>query len=471
MRRTWKLALSMVLLFTLPATADDPPWAERSAAIGAIAEMPSGVLNSAALNNLTRIGERLFSAKFTVNDGAGRPAATQANLPTKRRHRAAQSFARTSGPDSNACASCHNDPAPGGAGDFVTTVFLSEGFSNSDFDTTDPQFSNERGTNHIFGAGLVELLAREMSADLESLRDQALQTAAKSGEPVRVILQSKGVSFGRLTAMPDGLVDLSGVDGVDTDLVIRPFSQKGVMTSLRQFTINAMNHHHGMQADERFGPRWTGSNDFDEDGVGAELSLADISALVAWQATLPAPVRSSPKDETWAKASRAGEASFASLGCTGCHIPALPLKSLNFADPGSFDGAGTLNTTQVNAPAIYNLGLLDWTKTLSRNERGEILVPLFGDLKRHKMTDRSIESLGNELLAQRFVDRNIFMTAELWGVGSTAPYGHRNDFTTLDEIILAHGGDARTARDNYLNAAVETRSALIAFLRTMVIAP
>jgi cytochrome c peroxidase len=57
------------------------------------------------------------------------------------------------------------------------------------------------------------------------------------------------------------------------------------------------------------------------------------------------------------------------------------------------------------------------------------------------MTDNQIDALGNELLSQRFVDRNIFQTAELWGVGSTRPYGHRNDFTTLDEIILAHGGN------------------------------
>ncbi len=120
-------------------------------------------------------------------------------------------------------------------------------------------------------------------------------------------------------------------------------------------------------------------------------------------------------------------------------------------------------------PAVYDLALLDWTKTLPRNDKGQILVPLFGDLKRHRIADSEVNRLGNELLAQRFVERDVFMTAELWGVGSTAPYGHRNDFTTLDGVIRAHGGEARQARDAYIAAEEADRSDLIAFLKTLVI--
>ncbi len=470
---TIRFTMLLVALLGLPATvgAGDKPWAEHSAALGAVGERPGGKLAIAELEALIDIGEQLFTAKFTVGDGAGRPDATQAIVPTLARTRAVQAFARLAGPDANSCAACHNDPVLGGASDFVTNVFASEGFANADFDTTDPQFSNERGTNSLFGAGLVELLAREMSRDLGALRTKALRDAAASGEPVRIALLTKGVSFGFLTAMPDGLVDLQDIDGVDTDLVIRPFSQKGVITSLRQFTINAMNDHHGMQAEERFGARWTGKADFDGDGKVAELSGGDISALVAWQATLPNPGVMAPEDARWAAAAAKGARAMADMGCQVCHRASLPLKSLAFADPGPFDVSGTLNTGQVQTPAIYDLGLLPWAARLPRNDRGEIMVPLFGDLKRYKMTDRVNDRLGNELLAQRFVDRNIFMTTELWGVGSTAPYGHRNDFTTLDEIILAHGGEARKARDAYENASAETRSNLIAFLRTLVIGP
>jgi cytochrome c peroxidase len=157
------------------------------------------------------------------------------------------------------------------------------------------------------------------------------------------------------------------------------------------------------------------------------------------------------------------------FGCSGCHIPALPLDSLKFQDPGPVDAAGTLNLTQVKEPAIYDLNLLEWAQKLPRNNKGEVMVPLYGDLKRHTMTDSDNEKLGNELLSQRFVDRNIFMTAELWGVASTAPYGHRNDMTTLDEIIRAHGGEASAAGQRYAAASDDDRDAIIAFLRTLVI--
>ena len=134
----------------------------------------------------------------------------------------------------------------GGAGDFSVNVFVSEGFQNTDFDNTDPQFSNERNTNHLFGAGLIELLAREMTTELQALRTQALQKAKQTGTTYSTALTTKGVTFGKLHAHPNGIVDLSEIEGLDQDLIIRPFSQKGVMTSLRQFTINALNHHHGM---------------------------------------------------------------------------------------------------------------------------------------------------------------------------------------------------------------------------------
>lgn len=450
------------------ALADDP-WIEKSHKTPVDQARYSGALDAADLTELIDHGERLFKAKFTLLDGAGRPMATQAIIPTKRKRLPAKEFHRTAGLDANSCASCHNDPVVGGAGDFSVNVFVSEGFDHADFDTTDPQFSNERNTNHLMGAGLVELLAREMTAELHRIRREALRDARSSGVHQTRDLIAKTVRFGQITAAPDGILDLSQIDGLDSDLVIRPFGQKGVMTSLRQFTINALNHHHGMQADERFGARWTGEQDFDEDGISREISTGDISALVAWQATRPPPSQVTPAAPSWRKAAAAGDRLFDAIGCASCHIRALPLETLLFDDPGPFDAAGTLRQGELESSAHYDLELLDWANALPRNAKGQIMVPLFSDLKRHVMTDRQVAALGNELLSQRFVERNVFQTSELWGIGSTAPYGHRGDFTTLDEIIRAHGGGGRESRDNYLALTGRDKSALIAYLKTLVI--
>lgn len=450
-------------------TNSEKPWIEKSLNAHVDRSDFTGTLSRDELKNLASKGEALFGAKFTILDGVGRPLATHAIIPTKRRHLKQKLFNRISGLDANSCSSCHIEPRIGGAGNFTLNVFASEGFSGQGADSTNPQFSNERNTNHIFGAGLVELLAREMTAELHELRKNLLRDARSSGEDQSVKLITKGVDFGSLTASANGLIDLSNIQGIDTDLVIRPFTQKGVITSLRQFTVNALNQHHGMQASERFGQRWTGEDDFDGDGVINEMSPGDVSALVAWQATLAPPLISKPTSVIWQNASAKGEQLFGDLNCTSCHIPSLPLDSLKFSDPGPLDAAGTLRQSDSDITAIYDLAKTEWAASLPRNSAGQVLVPLFGDLKRHVMSDGEVLSLGNELLSQRFVARNEFITGELWGVASTMPYGHRGDMTTLEEVITAHGGEARASRDSYLKLRLQDRQNIIAYLKTMVI--
>ena len=300
------------------------------------------------------------------------------------------------------------------------------------------------------GAGLVELLAREMTAELQAIRAAAIAQACATGKDASADLVTKGVRFGSIVAHPDGIVDLDAIDGVDSDLIVRPFSRKGVFTSLRQFTINALNIHHGMEAVERFGVRWTGSHDFAESGVPDSITAGDVSALVAFQATLPPPAVKTDLPDDWRYAADVGAKTFKDIGCASCHIETLPLKSLVFTDPAPYDMAGTLRSGEVKEPIRIDLAALPFAKTLKKNDKGEWLIPVYSDLKRHLVVDETINALGNELQAQRFVERDVFLTPRLWGVGSTSPYGHNGAFRMLDEIIAAHGGDARFSRDAYV---------------------
>ena len=125
----------------------------------------------------------------------------------------------------------------------------------------------------------------------------ALAIARARGEDVEVGLTAKGVSFGWIVARPDGTFDASRLEGVDPDLIIKPFGAKGVVISLREFTINALNQHHGIQAIERFGWERTGRRDFDEDGVEVEFTIGHVSALTLFQAALPPPRPRKPGGE------------------------------------------------------------------------------------------------------------------------------------------------------------------------------
>ncbi len=128
-----------------------------------------------------------------------------------------------------------------------------------------------------------------------------------------------------------------------------------------------------------------------------------------------------------------------------------------------------MRASETSRSIRIDLSKMPFASQLQKNDKGEWLIPLFSDLKRHLMVDAQVNALGNELQAQRFVERDVFLTPRLWGVGSTAPYGHRGDFRSLDEIISAHGGEARFSRDAYLACDKPMRDDVIAFLRSLEI--
>jgi hypothetical protein len=107
---------------------------------------------------------------------------------------------------------------------------------------------DSRNTPHLFGLGLKEMLADEMTSDLRAIRSQAVTTAKQTGRPVTLALVTKGVSFGSITAKPDGSFDTSQVQGVDPDLRIRPFFAQGGTISIREFIVGALNAEMGLQA-------------------------------------------------------------------------------------------------------------------------------------------------------------------------------------------------------------------------------
>src|SRR5215469_1504239 len=96
-----------------------------------------------SIPKLIQFGEKLFTAKWTVQEGQGRPhvKGTAAGPPLSDPSEALvfpRNFNRISGPDSNSCAGCHNEPFIGGGGDRATEVFvLGQRFDFVSFDHND----------------------------------------------------------------------------------------------------------------------------------------------------------------------------------------------------------------------------------------------------------------------------------------------------------------------------------------------
>ncbi|MCA8954222.1 MAG: thiol oxidoreductase, partial [Planctomycetes bacterium] len=407
-----------------------------------------------------------------------------------------RAFNRISANDSNSCAGCHNAPFVGGGGDFVTGVFvLGHRFDFATFDAADQvplrgalqengqpgtlqQIANYRATVGMQGSGYIELLAREITVDLQRRRDWIRPGGSSE-------LVSKGVSFGVLARATDGSWNTSQVTGLPApslattgaadppNLIVRPFHQAGAVVSLRQFTNNAFNHHHGIQSTERFGA----NTDPDGDAHTNELTRADVTAVAIWQATLPVPGRVIPRNPHIEAAIRRGEQLFTQIGCAICHVPTLPLRDTRFVEPNPFNPAGNLRPGDAPAYAV-DLGDPRLPGPRLESTPDGTAVPAFTDLKLHDIcagpNDPNIEALDMLQPAGSpafFAGNRRFLTRRLWGCANEPPYFHHGQFTTLREAIHAHGGEAAASRQAFAALSAHERDCVIECLKSLQMLP
>lgn len=472
---------------------------------------------------LIEFGSQLFNAKFTIQEGAGRPrskgtgaAISDPSSPLV----FPRNFDRLSSPDANSCAGCHNAPIPGGGGDRVTEVFvLAQRFDHLTFDHADgimtrgavdesgkfvtmENATNDRKTIGMNGSGFVEMLARQMTADLQVERD-----ATPSGSSTQ--LMSKGVSFGILTHNADGTWNTSQVQGLAApslaskgttppSLIIRPLHQVGNVISIRQFSNNAFNHHHGMQSEERFGP----NADPDGDGFANELTTADLTAASMFQATLAVPGRVIPNDPDIERANVKGEAMFDRIGCAACHAT-LPLTASNnpglpgqpawiYFEPNPYNPATGPNSPNLQLGATnYPVSAPPLTVDLTSDmlppprlkaHRGVVLVPAYTDLKLHDIsatsdpkTDPECEPLDQNQPAGSpgfFAGNCKFITRKLWGFyNQGGAFMHHGKFTTAREAVAAHNGEALTQRKAFDALPTDLQNDIIEFLKSLQVLP
>jgi mono/diheme cytochrome c family protein len=402
-------------------------------------EIDAGRWPTAALFD---VGGTLFHLPFTRALGHG-----GADLPPHGRVQAGE----RGGPDAQRCADCHRRGGPAGAGSAADNAFLAG-------DGDDVTGALARNPIALAGAGAIEALAAEMTRDLARTRDEARSRARREGAPASVELRTKGVTFGRLTAQPDGSID-AAVEGIDPDLVVRPFGWKGTYASVRDAVESSLLLHLGIESEqlERAGTaeRVGGGppDDRDRDGVKREITEGQLTALTLYVALQPVP-QILPSDDAdvvsrWA----AGRNRFAAIGCAGCHVPALRLESPHLAVP-SRAGAGAVTVDLTREAAV--------PRVERQRETDALDVYLFSDLKRH--------DLGPELAEPRS-DRGVpgatFLTRPLWGLARSAPYLHDGRAPTLEDAILAHGGEAAPSRARYAALAEHERGEIRTFLTSL----
>lgn len=453
---------------------------------------------------LVDFGQKLFNAKWTSQEGGGRPLTKGTGAPLSDPNDPLvfpRNFNRISAPDANSCVGCHAQPfgVPGGHGDIVANVFvLGQRFDFATFDrinflptkssvdelgrpVTLQSIANSRITIGMFGSGFIEMLARQITRDLQAIRDATLP-----GEIHPLV--SKGISYGSISRHLDGTWDTSQVEGIPApslatggasappSLVIRPFHQAANRVSLRDFSNTAFNQHHGIQSTERFGK----GTDPDGDGVINELTRADMTAVCVFQATMAVPGRVIPNDPEIEAAVLVGEQKFHTAGCAVCHLPSLPLDNQGwiFSEPNPYNPPGNLRIGE--APTLYvNLIGDDLPQPRLKPDKGGVVqVPAYTDLKLHNICsgpdDPNAEPLDMNQPAGSmgfFAGNEKFITKKLWGCGNQPPFFHHGQFTTLREAILAHAGEADASRQAFQALTAYEQGSIIEFLKTLQVLP
>ena len=373
------------------------------------------------------------------------------------------------------CAGCHGRPrgAAGFGGDVATRP-------------------DSRDAPHLFGLGLQEMIADEITADLRSQRAQAITQAGSQGRPVSRNLVSKNISYGTIRANPDGTVSTAGVRGVDADLRVKPFFAHGGTTSIREFVVGALNDEMGLQAVDplllqaaaggrvitptgmvldgsqdlvKTGIATSASDDPDGDGVRNEIpaALVDYLEFYLFNYFKPGTYRQTSVTDT-------GRQLMVKIGCTGCHVPDVAIaRDRRIADvETAYDRSlGLFNALFANA-ALLVAEEDDGSghPTLKRALGNPFVVRnFFSDMKRHDLGSKFNERNYDGTLTTQF------MTEPLWGVGSSPPYGHDGRSINLREVILRHGGEALASRNAFAKLSDSQRSAILEFLDALVLFP
>lgn len=414
-----------------------------------------------------RRGRQLFQRKFTVQQGVG-PRVQDGSGDANTTLALGAGLA-------DSCSACHGRPrgAAGFGGDVATRP-------------------DSRDAPHLFGLGLKEMLADEITTDLRSVRDRAIALAQQREKAITVPLLSKGIEYGTLVAKPDGSVDTSGVRGIDSDLRVRPFFAHGGKISIREFIIGALNDEMGLQAVDpelaqakaggrlvtpagmvldgsldrlESPPAANDTADPDGDGVKNEIPASVVDYLEYYLLNYFKPGAYEQTHQV-----TKGRRLFATIGCARCHIPDLTInRDRRVADVETvFDPVhGGFNGLFATAVPLF-------TSTSDGHDLPSLKTPkcapfvvknIFTDFKRHDLGPSFHEREYNGTV------RKEFLTTPLWGVGSTPPYGHDGRSINLTEVILRHGGEALREAAAFDHLSDENRSAVLEFLNSLVIFP
>jgi hypothetical protein len=407
--------------YTLNMTCTNNACALAGAPNAATVRLNQATIDSGGINaaDIFDVGDFTFEHIFTVAEGlgnalAGAPGNGTAR-PAFRNFPNNVHFAAFGAPEAQSCITCHNLGGDDGAGDRNHDIFqIGDGINRAS--------GVERNPPTVLGNGYRQRIGEEMTIDLQAELAAAKLQAKNTNMAVTKALTSKGISFGSVVANVDQTVNFAGLQGVDTDLIIKPFGWKGREATLKRFVEGGFRVHFGIQSQPQVDGKCPNTNllgtgacpDPDGDGVTNELTEGGLSAMAVYMGLREIPVRVPAITAAAQARANSGETLFKNVGCATCHTQNMTANSaihVEAADSVAAHGTGgkgvTLNLCVDNKdPKVTCVG-------------NSATIEVFSDFKRH---DVGTVLADNQPFNQ--IAANQFITAPLWGISVSAPYMH-----------------------------------------------
>ena len=418
--------------------------------------------------------------------------------------------------NANSCAACHHLRAPGGGGSLEHNVdLLSRDIpdANSSSRKKSALRSNVEKVHPAFSAppnGATNVLLHRFSTEPRYERwrlvllgfkppvalspdnaanfSRAIQEKQSSRPPVADLPRKHGVSLRLSQRNSTALFGAGLIDSISDDTLLKlakeqaerndgiagrvarasdrkvgRFGWRGQVATLRDFVLTACAMELGLQNEghaqalDPLSPRKYQS--------GTDLTPEQCNALVAYVASLPAPVELPAVDQQQAKMLSRGERLFESTGCAACHVRDVGNVHGLYSDLLLHDMGPSLEDplpaiperirAQSEGNSVYASGsvqsIAGASSTIGRRGCG---YPSASD-----RSDNFVDAPSNI--------RREWKTPALWGVRDSAPYLHDGRARTLTEAITAHGGEAELSMKKFKGLDYLSRSHLLMFVNSL----
>ena len=267
---------------------------------------------------------------------------------------------------------------------------------------------SQRNPTPLFGVGLID-----------AIPDEAIEAASRRKFPGSAQVR------GRVSRLKDGRVGR--------------FGWKAQTATLEEFVRAAAAGEMGLEIPDRHqaaDPRLPGLV-----APGLDMDEDDCEALVDHVRSLPAPVAIPPADAADAAQVKAGESTFKTIGCTGCHVPQVGdvegiYSDLLLHDMGPQPGDADAYTVFVGGPPAGN-------------------APAVANRPGGPGTSSARE----------------WRTPPLWGLRDSAPYLHDGRAPRIDQAVALHAGQGASSSRRYAELSPRRKRQIEVFLMSLAAPP